>query len=285
MTGALPLVRLPRRVVRSIRNGFLVLLDAADRLAGRGDGLTPPRALHFVGGGDFRAVGRAFLGHFRNIGGLGPEDRILDVGCGTGRMAIPLLGYAGGRGEYTGFDICRPAIDWCARNISSRNPRFRFFHADIYNLEYNPHGTVSADAFRFPCEDGGVDFAFATSVFTHMHAGEVRRYLDELRRVLRPGGRALVTFFIFEDSPSLPAGQRRPAMNFRYPVSEGYTIDPDTPERAIGYSESWIRAAVRAAGLAVEDPIRYGSWSGRADGVDFQDMVLLRKGAGPAERP
>ena len=185
---------LKRRVVRLVRHLVLVLLDLKDRVTGRSDKLVPPRSLHFVGGGDFREVGRTYLGHFRGIAGLGKGESVLDIGCGTGRMAVPLIDYLDAGGRYTGFDISAPAIAWCGGNITAVNPRFRFVHADVYNLEYNPKGGTGADAYRFPCEDASVDFAFATSVFTHMHADEIRNYLAELGRVLRPGRPGVADF-------------------------------------------------------------------------------------------
>jgi protein-L-isoaspartate O-methyltransferase len=44
----------------------------------------------FVGDGDYRAIGAEYLGHFVRLGGLKPSDRVLDIGCGIGRMAVPL---------------------------------------------------------------------------------------------------------------------------------------------------------------------------------------------------
>ena len=98
--------------------------DLLRRLRGGGE-LVPPRGLSFVGGGDFTATGREFLGHFTELGGLEPGDRVLDIGCGIGRMAIPLSGYLEG-GSYAGFDVGRAMIRWCRRNISPRHPEFEF---------------------------------------------------------------------------------------------------------------------------------------------------------------
>ena len=82
-----PLARhaLPARAATSVR---LRAADALDALTGRRDRLTPPRRMSgYVGRGDFRATGEEFLGHFRELGGLRAEDRVLEIGCGIGRMA------------------------------------------------------------------------------------------------------------------------------------------------------------------------------------------------------
>ncbi|MCT4572638.1 class I SAM-dependent methyltransferase, partial [Bacillus thuringiensis] len=54
--------------------------------------LPPPELVQYVGG-DFKKVGKEFLKHFIQIGALKPNEKVLDVGCGVGRMAVPLLNY------------------------------------------------------------------------------------------------------------------------------------------------------------------------------------------------
>ena len=112
-----------------------LVLDALDTAFGRRESLVPPRRLRFVGDGDFTAIGREFAGYLRTHAGLAPDHRVLDVGCGVGRIAVPLLDYLSGRGGYDGFDIVPRAIRWCERSIAPRNPRFRFVLADLRNEE------------------------------------------------------------------------------------------------------------------------------------------------------
>src|ERR1700694_451969 len=108
--GLLP--RLPRALRRSFRRALYLPINLLDALAGRPDPLLPPRGACAVGEGEFRAVGEEFLRHFREIGGLEPGHRVLDVGCGIGRMAVPLTEYLEGRGSYEGFHVSREGGAW-----------------------------------------------------------------------------------------------------------------------------------------------------------------------------
>ena len=92
-----------------------------------------------IGGGDFERVGARYLQRFVEIGELGPNDRVLDVGCGVGRMAVPLTSYLSPEGSYRGFDVVEESVRWCTRRITPHYDTFRFDHAHVYNKHYNPH--------------------------------------------------------------------------------------------------------------------------------------------------
>jgi 2-polyprenyl-3-methyl-5-hydroxy-6-metoxy-1,4-benzoquinol methylase len=130
--------------VRMRRRLHRFLLYAADRLMPPSDALTPPRTLQaLVGGGDFEQIGANWLHRLITCGGLLPEDSVPDVGCGVGRLAIPLTSYLTS-GSYEGFDVVPTAIDWCQRHITSRFPRFSFHCADVYSRFYNPTSRIMA---------------------------------------------------------------------------------------------------------------------------------------------
>lgn len=269
--------KLPRPLVKLLRNAFLSVLDLKDRLEGKSEGLIPPRSLHFVGGGDFKTIGDNFVRHFINVGNLKPTEVVLDIGCGTGRMAIPLMRYMNPAGSYLGFDISEKAIVWCQRTITARNPNLTFQFADIRNTEYNPNGKVSATEYRFPCDDNSVDFAFATSVFTHMRRSEVMHYLTELHRTLKPFGRAILSFFVLDEENDRLVRNGHAVLNFAHDLNDCYTVDPKTPERAIAYSAEVVNSMVSNAGLHLSQPILYGSWSGRTSMLDAQDILVATK--------
>jgi SAM-dependent methyltransferase len=242
----------------------------------RGEGRYPPRGLSFVGGGDFAATGREFLGHFQRLGGLRPDARVLDVGCGIGRMAIPLTEYLDG-GSYAGFDVGRSMIRWCQRHVSSPRADFEFAWAPVYNAKYNPFGDLSASEFSFPYPDASFDFAFATSLFTHLLHGEAEHYLAETARVLRPGASCLLTFFLLtpESRSEIEAG--RAALSFEHEIEGGATTDPRLPEEAVAYRVEEARAMLARAGLEVIEPIHFGGWANAPDAPTLQDVIVARR--------
>src|SRR5437667_3482466 len=178
--------------------------------------LVPPPELQFVGEGDFAEIGNEFLKHFIKLAHLQPNENVLDVGCGVGRMAVPLTRYLARPGTYDGFDVVKRGIDWCNANISGRYPNFRFKFVDVRNRAYNPTGTLNPETFRFPYSDASFDFVFVTSVFTHMPSLSMGHYVSEISRVLRSGGRAFITFFLLtsESLKLMSAGSSH--LNFAY---------------------------------------------------------------------
>ena len=84
------------------------MLDSLDLLRGRRDGLTPPKRLLRVSTqptSDFRETGRVLRDFLIAHCGLQPGHRVLDVGCGVGRLAVALTSYLNTDGRYEGFDI------------------------------------------------------------------------------------------------------------------------------------------------------------------------------------
>jgi SAM-dependent methyltransferase len=238
---------------------------------------TPPRGLSFVGHGDFLAVGDEFAGFFRDLGGLRPDSRVLDLGCGVGRMALPLTEYLKG-GSYAGFDVGRAMVRWCQRNITPSHPKFEFSWAPVYNGMYNPFGYLAAAEYRFPGEDSSFDFAFATSLFTHLFRDDVGHYLTETARVLRPGGTALFTFFLLTERSEREIAAGRSRMAFEHPHEGAAAIlDPRNPERGVAFRLEDVRAMLAGAGLEPIEPIHFGLWGNASDGLTLQDVVVARR--------
>ncbi len=261
---------------RAARHLWYLIQDALDLVRGR-DPLLPPRSLMFVGAGDFRAIGEEFKRYFITLGGLTPSDTVLDVGCGIGRMAIPLTRSLAPGSEYHGIDVVAKGIRWCQRHITPRFPNFHFSHANVMNRHYNPRGTVKADQYRFPFPDRSFSFVIVTSVFTHMLPNDVEHYLDEIVRVLRPGGTVFATFFLLNHESIELMKRGASTMSFQNPASGGcFTADPSDPETATAYPEDRVRAMLETRGLQISAPVHDGSWCGRQQFLSYQDIVISR---------
>lgn len=262
---------------RKVRLARFMDMDAFDLVAGRRPPLTPSRALvEAVGGYDFHIVGQHLSDIATTFGALKPHERLLDIGCGVGRLAVPLTRYLT-TGEYTGFDISGRAIRWCRKSISCSHPNFWFALADISNSHYNPHGALRPESFRFPCADQSVDIAFAASVFTHLEPASADHYLAETARVLKPGGRAVLSFFLLDPHLISRLGGFYPRFT-HFPQPYYAVADQKDPEAAVAYDVAAVAEALRAKGLAVVR-IANGHRAQHPDPLSYQDFVLAQRAA------
>ncbi len=250
------------------------LRDVRDRIARRErPWYVPPRRLHFIGAPYFLEPGRRFARLFRELGGLGPTDDVLDIGCGIGRMAVPLLEFLEPDVHYEGFDVVEEGIKWCRREITPRHPNFKFQLADLYNGRYNPHGTVHAAEYRFPYNHSSFDFAISTSVFTHLGPAEVENYLREAFRVLRPGGRLFGTWFLLGgERPRARGAAGDEEACFPVELDGHRVVSRRAPEFVIAFEESRVLDWHAEAGFG-KTSVEYGRWLG-ADGPTGQDVVV-----------
>ncbi len=137
-----------------------------DRLAGRYDLLNTLLS----GGADARWRRRA-----ARATGLEPGGRALDVACGSGKLSLELLRLTGTRGQVVGLDFARGMLEVAQDN--ARGP-----------------GYVQGDALHLPF--GDAEFDATTIAFGLRNLADPVRGLEEMRRVIRPGGRAVVLEFV-----------------------------------------------------------------------------------------
>lgn len=267
---------IPIPIRRSLKHFYLSALDLSDMPARRRE-MVPPRTMYFVGDGDYKAVGLEFRKLFTEYGGLKPEHRVLDVGCGIGRMAVPLTGYLTDGGEYHGFDIVKRGVEWCQANVTPRYPNFHFLHSDVRNKFYNPSGVYEASSYRFRYGDASFDFVFLTSVFTHMFPADMDNYTREISRVLKPGGTCLVTMFLLNEESKSLIEKASSTQNFVYQLAGCVTTDPTNPEGSLAFEETEVRSLLGRCGLSIREPVHYGSWCGRKEFLSYQDVVIATK--------
>lgn len=244
------------------------LTDARLFLTGKRDPELPPHRYRRIGPGDFRKRGKELVSLLQQHG-LQPDHRVLDIGCGIGRVALALTNTLSPNGSYEGFDVDARAIRWCQEHLTTKHPRFRFTHVNVAANRYNDAGNVAPSQVRFPFADDTFDFAFATSVFTHLDMPASMHYFAEAQRVLRPGGLLVATAFVWDGTPSA----------FDFPVDRGdhRLKDANDAGRGIAFLEQSISTLLPDSAWT-DVRIAKGGWQrGGTFSVLTQDVLTARK--------
>ena len=225
---------------------------------------------------EFRELGLQSFKVLLNYTNLSPDCSVLDIGCGYGRLAIPLTRFLSSLGSYEGFDVMADAITDCEHRIGKGSPNFGFSHFDVHNGLYNHESATGVSDAQFPYADNQFDLAFMFSVFSHMKPGDVSRYLAEIYRVLKPGGMLMTTFFMLNQHArgAIDSGNTR--RKFQYPCDGFFADDQSSPESAVAYEEDLVEAMLEKSGLTHVHTF-HGQWANRRWALTGQDAVICLK--------
>jgi SAM-dependent methyltransferase len=135
--------------------------------------------LHQAVGGDFHAVGKLEYYLLRSFG-LTAGQLLVDVGCGSGRLAYQVA--PDPRIRYIGTDVVPQLLDFAKRLVSRDDWHF-----------------VLVTDTEIPCADGTADFITFFSVLTHTTHEQSFKYLREASRCLKADGRVIVSFLEFRN--------------------------------------------------------------------------------------
>jgi SAM-dependent methyltransferase len=214
-------------------------------------------------------LARVFKELYRDhVGPFTESTRVLDYGCGWGRITRFFLKDVAGRNLW-GIDCNEDLIAFCRE--SNRWSRFEV-------NDPMPPSDLAGDHF---------DLAFSYSVFSHMREDVHLAWLDELRRVVKPGGLLILTVrprhFISYCATLTAESAPQAALVDLFPDPEQAIDDYDrgrfvyVPYRSSGYGEWWGEACISRAYVERE-------WASRFELLDFvedpnrfkQNLVVLR---------
>ena len=261
---------------RWARKMFYVPQDIIDTILKRRPPLVPPKGKIFIGQGNFVATGDALLQNLIETCLIKPNHYILDVGCGIGRLARPLAGFLNSDGAYEGFDVVEDGINWCKKNYAHYS-NFSFQYIPLRNDLYNLETENTANVFKFPYPDQYFDLVVLTSVFTHMQLEDVKNYINEIGRILKPGGHCFSTFFIInQQTESFLDQSKNPFFPYRF--DQFFLHNPKVKDANIAYRYEVVKNMVSKAGLAL-DQFHPGWWAGKPENtcMNFQDVLVLKK--------
>lgn len=200
-----------------------------------------------------------FLEYFKNLGELKAHEKVLEVGCGIGRLALGLTRFLEKSSGYDGFDVNKQVIDYCKSHITPKFPNFKFSFVNLDNTLYNRGGSGDSAKYKFPYNNESYDFIILNSVFTHLLPDAVENYLSEITRVLKKGGRCFITYHLLNEESLQFSNSKSIILDFKYNYENYRVIDKDIPENAVAYDEEYIKNLYQNVNLHISK-IDYGIW-------------------------
>lgn len=214
------------------------------------------------------------------------DNVILDFGCGTGLLGIACEPFVMESGKYIGLDVFEEDVAFCRGHYPPEYFEFQHLHAP--NAFYTPEQGPGPKAWDI--DSNSVDMVMALSVWTHLNRRDAIFNMQEVHRVLKLGGRAIITFFLLDEvyENSLPHRKAEPG-KFHNTKQDRWIFDTsldgsdawyhphwvDQPEAAIGITPEGLELLLETSGLALV--AKYlGNWK-EIPGIYFQDVLVFEK--------
>jgi len=140
----------------------------------------------------FRGQWRELRQRTATLAQLQPGEQVLDVGCGTGTLAMEVAPRVGSAGRVAGVDPSTQQIARARKKAARRHVPIDFQIGVIEQL---------------PFPDQTFDVVFSTLMMHHLPADVKRQGLAEIARVLKPGGRLVIADFTRKQERQGPAAR------------------------------------------------------------------------------
>jgi SAM-dependent methyltransferase len=213
-------------------------------------------------------------------------NNILDIGCGTGLLAMSSQPFIYAGGTYTGIDVMAKEVAFCKQHYTDKE--FNFVHFDVANPTYAENQLKEHKPW--PVADESQDLVTALSVWTHLDENDALFYFKEIYRVLKTGQKAIVTFFYLnQDYKDSLAKREDGVARFHSTAQKAWIFDKESygsknwlttnwakyPEDAIGVTAEGMEMLIKESGLKL---LKYypGNWK-EAPGMYFQDVLIFQK--------
>ncbi len=208
---------------------------------------------------------------------LDGASKVLDLGCGCGRMAIPFVDFLD-RGRLYGCDVWADGVAWCEANLTGRDNAEFHLQPAANNYYFERFDEQVRNAFTLPwLGDGVLDASYAISVFTHLIYEDAFSYLKEINRATKPGGLGYFTFFVIDKyfvayrdrtGHHTALAQRQPGCFHAYEGQDFFG----------GFTHTVLRSLFEQTGWEVVT-FETGSWAEKPGARSYQDTFVVQKKA------
>lgn len=172
------------------------------------------------------------------------QQRILDWGCGPGRVLRHLPTVFGSDGTYYGVDPNPQSVRWCQEHLANANTQ-------VLLSEAMPPLPLSA---------ASIDLLYGISILTHLSAAAHHAWLAEIARVLTPGGLALITThgpaYLVKLTPKEQIDYQQGKLIERGKVREGHRVF--TAYQPPAYVRKLLQADFKVANYIPGQPRQWG---------------------------
>lgn len=241
-----------------------------------------PKARHRLGGKVSYAEWAHTIGIFQtlfcqNLDCL-VDNMVLDVGCGTGIMGIASYPFILDQGHYLGIDALKMNIHICRETYPSEY--FSFIHPDRRSSE----GRLLWDV-----EDSSFDLITALSVWSHLDEESAIYYFKEVARLLKPKGKAIITFFLLDGIYAATLPRRTTAIGrYHSTYQEKWFFDKSVGKTGFWFCPNWAEDPNQAVGITKNGldlmlkeardlyiiEKHHGNWK-EVPGMFFQDVIIF----------
>ena len=215
--------------------------------------------------------------------GLRKDSILFDYGCGLGRLAYAASKYLGENGSYIGYEPNARALSFLKEAYGKR-VNFKFYgdalatEEDYIAVKFGQErvgGKKSLDILPQNYVDRIVDIQYSSSVVTHMWMDAISQLFENLNCIVKPDGLCVNTWLIVDDFARYVLNCGLADRILPYRKNGAYTNSIKNPLMCVAYDLADVVAAYEKAGHEIVK-ILWGTWSGRGNGVHYQDIVISR---------
>lgn len=237
----------------------------------------------WVGGSDPEMVGQASSAIVTRLLPLPGTAKILDFGCGIGRVLASLRKQGVVSQPIVGMDIMPPVVDFCNAHLKPNMPGLNFELINDKNDHYDQfieqNSGKSQDVLTLEYKNY-FNVGYAFSVFTHVTKQDFGSLLKFVSSMMVPGGRFLFTCFELNEFSRymIRHGQSMFPLTNKEEWEGGQILvgDGRDPLAFIAFDRSLVEQMVWDAGMAITK-VEYGCWMGGSIGASLQDVMICTK--------